>query len=259
MGKWLLGIVVFIVYGFILLPNIVVVLGSFGEKFYLSFPPSGFTLKWYGIALRDRQAFDALLFSLGVAFWTAVLSSILGGLAALGLQRAKFFGSQFLSSMFLWPLAIPHLVLGVGLLLLFTSIRLEPSMFRLVLAHTVVSVPFVVRTALPALEQVSVTLQEAGRDLGSTRIGVFFRITLRIARTGFLAGAFLAFTHSLDELNLGLFLAPVQSPTLPTVLYQRVSFSLDPTVAALSSLIMAVIVLGMIVSTINWKKILKRK
>lgn len=240
-------IVIISVYAYILMPSIVVVVSSFGERFYLQFPPTGFTTKWYEQAFASQDIRNALLTTLKVAFGAASISVVLGSLAALGLAKGVFPGRDFLNSLYLWPLMVPNLVLGVAFLTFSASLGIRPSAERLMVAHSIVAIPYVMRAALPAFEKVKLVLEEAARDLGSTGSAVFWHVTVPIARTGLIVAFFLALIQSMDELNVALFLAPPREPTLPIIFFRMIDFNLDPTVAAASTIIIALIFLGLLV------------
>lgn len=250
MGKYVLGffmsVVILAVYAYILMPSIVVVISSFGERFYLEFPPTGFTFKWYEQAFGSPEIRNALLVSLKIAFGAASIAVVLGSLAALGLAKGVFPGRDFLSSIYLWPLMVPNLVLGVALLTFSASFGIRPSSERLMVAHAIVAIPYVMRAALPAFEKVKLVLEEAARDLGSTGSAVFWHVTVPIARTGLLVAFFLALIQSMDELNVALFLSAPREPTLPIIFFRMIDFNLDPTVAAASTIIITLIFVGLL-------------
>jgi putative spermidine/putrescine transport system permease protein len=245
----LLSLVVVIGYLYLLVPIIVIIMASFGTSAYMQFPPQGFSLQWYGRAFEHLGFRNAFLYSLQVALWTTLLSVVGGGLAALGLANRQFPGRSVISSIFLSPLTVPGLVIGVAALTFASENGILPSIWRLVAIHVVITIPFVIRAILPSLEQVSITLIEAAKDLGCTSWQAFWLVTLPIARTAFLSAGVLAFLVSFDELTVSLFLAPVQTPTLPMLMYSAVEFSLDTTVAAVSTL---TILISVVLVGISW-------
>lgn len=234
-----LGAFNFLVYVFLLAPIIVIVASSFGPTGFLAFPPQGLSLRWYASAVGNQQYWSAFQTSLGIAAIVAVLATIIGGLASIALVRFPFPGRGVLTAVFLSPLMLPTLALAVGILLISSQFGVEATTGRLVAAHLVVTVPYVLRTVMPVLQRMDRALEEAAQDLGASPIQVFFLITLPIVRSGVMAGALFAFMISFDELVLALFLANPRTPTLPIKIYSAVQLGLDPTVAAIATLLIA--------------------
>ena len=168
---------------YILLPIFVIVIAPLGDTGYLQFPPAGFTLKWYQAAFADNRYFASFLTSLWIATLTTVVSTVLGVLAAVGLSRGKFPGRAFLDQFFLSPLILPSLVLAVALSFTFSQIGWKVGTARLVLAHSLVCIPFVIRVTLPLFRQLDPTIEEAALSLGASRIGAFFFVFLPVMRT----------------------------------------------------------------------------
>lgn len=241
-------VVAVLAYLFLLAPIIVIAVASFGSTEFLSFPPQGFSLQWYREALERPDFRQGFRVSLIVAVATAVLSTVIGSLAALALVRYRFWGRDLLSALFLSPLILPTLVLALALLLFFSSTGIEPSLVRLIAAHLVICVPYVLRTLIPVLQRFDRTVEEAAKNLGAGPLTTFFLVTLPLIRPGLITGAFFAFIISFDEVVLALFLAPPRQPTLPLQIYSAVQFDLDPAVAAISSLLIVLTLVLVIIS-----------
>jgi putative spermidine/putrescine transport system permease protein len=236
-----------VVYVFLLAPIIVIVISSFGSTGFLAFPPQGLSLRWYVSALGNQQYWSAFQTSIGIALTVAVLATLIGGMASVALVRIRFPGRGLLTALFLSPLMLPTLVLALAILLLSSQLHLEASTARLIAAHLVVTVPYVLRTSMPVLQRVDRALEEAAQDLGANPTSAFFLVTLPMVRSGLLAGALFAFMISFDELVLALFLANPRSPTLPIKIYSAVQLGLDPTVAAIATLLIGLSVLGLLI------------
>lgn len=245
-GLVLAGLCV-IAFAYLLLPIFVVVAAPFGDTGYLAFPPQGLTLRWYAAALHDTRFLDGLRVSLTVGTMAAAISTIIGVLAAYALTRYRFRGRSLIEALFLSPLILPTLVLAVALSLLFTRLGIEPSLGRLVAAHVVVCTPYVIRVSTPVLKRFDRTLEEAAQNLGATPLQTFFLVLLPVVRPAIVAGAVMAFITSFDEVVLALFLAKPGQPTLPVMIYSAVQLGFEPTVAAVSGLLVMAIAFFMVV------------
>lgn len=224
-------------FAYLLLPIVVVVLAPLGDTGYLAFPPQGLTLKWYAAALDDTRYLTAALSSLKIAIASAAISCVIGVAAAYGLTRYEFPGRRLLEAVFLSPLILPTLVLAVGLTLFFSRTGLLGGSWKLIAAHVVVCTPYVLRVSLPVLRRFDRSLEEAARNLGASPAAAFFLVILPVVRPGIVAGSVLAFITSFDEVVLALFLAEPGAPTLPVTIYSAVQLGFEPSVAAVSGLL----------------------
>lgn len=227
------------VYAFLLAPIVVIIVASFGATSYLRFPPQGFTIDWFAAALTSPAYWTTFRTSIWVATISAAVATVVGGAAAYGLGRYRPPGRNGLAAFFLLPLILPSLVLGVALLIFSSAVWGPPGIWRLVVAHILVTIPYIVRTTLPVIEQLDPALEEAARDLGASPLTAVVTVNLRLLAPAVAVSAGLAFLISFDELVLALFLAPPNAPTLPLTIYSRVQFGLDPTVGAVSTLLLA--------------------
>lgn len=218
-------------------PTVVVLVVSFTNGFSLRFPPPGFSLRWYVELWNAWQLQFALINSLKVALWTTVLSVVLGVAAALGIARSERLTAKVLDSLFMSPLVLPALAFGLSALMFFSLIGLPVSPLTLILGHTVVSVPYVVRNTVAALAQLNPSLLEASASLGGSRLYTFRRITLPLIRPGILAGGFICFMASFDNVPVSLFLRDAATDMLPIRMWQDLEGKLDVTIAALSGVL----------------------
>ena len=226
-----------IAFVYVLLPILVIVIAPLGATGYLAFPPQGLTLKWYQAALNDQRYLTAVMVSLRIAVASALIACVIGIASAYALTRYEFPGRRLLEALFLSPLIVPSLVLAVGLTLFFARTGLLTGPWRLIAAHVVVCTPYVLRVSLPVLRRFDRSLEEAARNLGATPFQTFFLVVLPVVRPGIVAGTVLAFITSFDELVLALFLAEPGTPTLPVTIYSAVQLGFDPSVAAVSGLL----------------------
>ncbi|WP_315797132.1 ABC transporter permease [Bradyrhizobium sp. SZCCHNRI3043] len=225
-------------------PSLVVVIVSFTSGFSLKFPPPGYSTRWYVELWNAWQLQFAARNSVVVALWSTGLSIMLGVAAALAISRSKTLTAKLLDSLFMSPLVLPALAFGLAALMFFSLIGLPVSLLTLVIGHTIVCVPYVVRNTVAALAQLEPTLLESSAILGASRLYTFRRIVLPLIRPGIISGAFIAFMSSFDNVPVSLFLRDAATDMLPIRMWQDLEGKLDVTIAALSSvLIIATIAL----------------
>lgn len=225
-------------------PSLVVVIVSFTSGFSLKFPPPGYSTRWYVELWNAWQLQFAARNSVVVALWSTGLSIVLGVAASLAISRSKTLTAKLLDSLFMSPLVLPALAFGLAALMFFSLIGLPVSLLTLVIGHTIVCVPYVVRNTVAALAQLEPTLLESSAILGASRLYTFRRIVLPLIRPGIISGAFIAFMSSFDNVPVSLFLRDAATDMLPIRMWQDLEGKLDVTIAALSSvLIIATIAL----------------
>lgn len=235
-----------LVYLFMLGPLLVVVAVSFGDASVATFPPTSFSLRWYGRALTLDLFLNGLVNGLWLGVVAAVCSTILGTGAALALARGKLPGAQALQAFFLSPLVVPGVVVGIALLSTFAAVGLRDAPMRLALAHILICVPYSVRTVLASLARIDPALEEAALTLGASPWRAFRSVTLPLLRPGVAAGAIFAFVMSFDNVPVSVFLADAGTTTLPLAIISYLEYNFDPSVAAISS-IMIFLALGIAV------------
>ncbi|MFZ4760753.1 MAG: ABC transporter permease [Burkholderiaceae bacterium] len=235
-------------FAYLLLPILVVVVAPLGDTGYLAFPPKGLTLRWYQAAIADPRYFASFLNSLWIATVVATISTAAGVPAAYALSRHAFPGARLLEAVFLSPLILPTLVLALGLAIWFARIGFTAGTPRLIAAHLVVCIPYVIRICLPVFRRFDRALEEAAANLGARPLAAFMLVMLPAVRPGLVAGATMAFITSFDELVLALFLADPGRPTLPVTIYSAVQLGFEPPVAAVSGLLVLLTTVGMLVA-----------
>jgi putative spermidine/putrescine transport system permease protein len=234
-----LGIWVAVVLGFLMLPVLVIVLASFTATSYLTIPPKGVTLRWFAQVLGDRDYLDALLFSLKLAAVTTLGALAIGVAAAYALLRYAVPGASAIAGLLMAPLAFPGVIIGVALLQYYALIGLRGSFTGLVLAHLLITVPYTLRCVLASLAGTDADLENAARTLGATRLSAFARVTLPLIRPGLVAGGLFAFITSFDNVPVTIFLLGVRDMTLPVKIFTAIEYGVDPSIAALSTLLIA--------------------
>lgn len=224
---------------FLLAPLLVVIGVSFTAGDYIAFPPQGLSLRWYVKVLAEGRYTAAALTSLAVAVPVTIISAILGAAAAIALHRRLLPGSRLMSGLFLAPIVLPSIILGLGLLMLWSRSFGPTSILTVVVGHLVLTVPYVMRTTLAVLSTSDPFLEEAARTMGAGPWRSLWRVTVPQCLPGIAAGAFFAFNISFDEAVVSLFLRSPEVVTLPIQIYTQLEFSPDPSIAAVSTLMIA--------------------
>lgn len=232
---------------FLLAPLAVVVGVSVSESQFIAFPPDGFSLKWYERVFRSDAYLAAGALSLRLAVLVTLGAVLIGGAAAIALHRRALPGSGTLASMFLSPLMLPTIIYAIGMLMLWSAVFGPVSFLTLWIGHTVVALPYVVRTTLAVLADSDPHLEEAARTMGAGRLQRLIHVVLPRCLPGLAAGGFFAFNISFDEAVLSLFLRTPEITTLPVQIYGQLEFSPDPTVAAVSTIMIALTVVLILV------------
>lgn len=231
---------------FLLFPILVVIPVSLNPAESLSLPTGGLSPRWYQAILEQSTYTDAMLLSAVVAIVATALALAVGTMASFALIRYPVPGRSLWNSLLLSPLVFPSVVLGVALLLFFTPLGLVRSVEGLILAHTVITLPYIVRTVGASLEGVNQTIEEAAQSLGATPWETFRHVTLPLIRPGVVAGAIFSLIMSFDEFTVSLFLVGAGVITLPIQVFRSIEFTIDPTVAAVSTLLVALTTLTVI-------------
>ena len=232
-NRRLLVVACTLIYIFLMLPLVVVFPISLSSAPYMQFPPPGLSIQWYERYLDDPQWIDATVRSLYVGCATAVLALLLGVPLAFSLARGRYAGRIVVDRLALAPLIVPVIILSVGLYGLFAKLKLIGEWYGLVVAHTVLALPFVVLVMVAGLRDFDRALEQAAEGLGASRLQTLFRVTLPLLRPSLVSAGLLAFISSFDELVVALFLAG-PNMTLPKKMFDNILMEIDPTIAAVS-------------------------
>ncbi|UYN91880.1 MAG: ABC transporter permease [Anaerolineales bacterium] len=245
-GKWLgLGYYLLLLL-FLQLPILLLIVFSFNDSVLLVFPLRGFTLQWYRELLQATELINAAKNSLLIGLVSSVVATALGGAAAIAIARYNFPGRAFFLNVATLPLVIPYVVLAVALLILFQALKIELSLWTIMIGHTIINMPYVMLIVAARLSGFANNLEEAAMDLGATYWGTLMRVTLPISMPALVAAFLSSFTMSFDEFSLAFFLAGTQN-TLPVYLYSQLRFPsrlpLAVTTAAVVIMVSVVILL----------------
>mgnify|MGYP000482752536 CR=1 FL=1 len=241
-------------FAFLYLPMVLLVIYSFNESKLVTVW-AGFSTRWYGELLRNEAFLDAAWVTIQVAFVSSTIATILGTMGAYVIVRAgRFTGRTLFSGMIYAPLVMPEVITGLSLLLLFIGIGLDRGMFTIILAHTTFSMCYVSVVVSSRLVTFDRSLEEAALDLGCSPMQAFRLVTLPIIAPAVVAGWLLAFTLSLDDLVIASFTAGPSATTLPIKIWSSIRLGVSPEINALSTLLIAVVSVGVITASIVTKR-----
>jgi putative spermidine/putrescine transport system permease protein len=222
---------------FLVLPILVIIPLSFSESSFLSYPMPGVSLKWYQNLFASDEWMRAAKNSFIVAPAATLIATVLGTLAAVGLNKAEFRGKGLVMAVLISPMVVPVVVVGVGVYLFFADIGLSESYAGLIIAHAALGAPFVVTTVSATLQGFNHNLVRASLSLGASPLSTFFRITLPVIAPGLVSGALFAFATSFDEVVITLFVAGPGQSTLPRQMFAGIRENITPTIAALATIL----------------------
>lgn len=236
----LLAGVFVILTGLLLLAPLIVVVGvSVSESQFIAFPPNGLSLRWYAQVLSSNAYLTAGWISIQIAILVTILATLVGGAAAIAIHRRQLPFSEAIGAFFLSPLVLPTIIYAIGMLMFWSATFGPVNPFVLAISHTVIALPYVVRTTLAVLAESDPFLEEAARTMGANRLQRLWFVVVPQCLPGLAAGAFFAFNISFDEAVLSLFLRGPTLTTLPVQVYGQLEFSPDPSVAAVSTIMIA--------------------
>ena len=202
-----------------------------------AFPPKELSLRWYAHVFERRAFIDGFWFSTALAVCSATLAVIIGTATSFVLVRHEFPGRELVNTLILAPLMVPQVVAGLGFLIFFTKTGVTNSFLGIMMSHVVLAVPFVVRVVSARLYGFPISVEEAAMTLGAGRLLTMWRVTLPMIKEAILAAGIFAFAISFDNFNLSVFLVRGRG-TLPVEIYSYARTEGDPTVAAISTLLM---------------------
>ncbi|ANF57390.1 ABC transporter permease [Halotalea alkalilenta] len=231
---------------FLLAPLVVVILVSLTPEGYLSYPTNGVSLRWFRAILDNPQFIDAFYNSAVLAVLSASLATLIAVPAALAVARYRFKGRDALTTLFLSPLMIPQIVLGVAFLRFFTQLGVSGTFASLVAAHVVVVVPYTLRLVLASVVGLDREAERAAISLGASPWTSFRRVTLPMILPGVTGGWMLALIMSFDELTMTVFVASPGNTTLPVQMYNYIDQSVDPLIASVSAVIILITIAFML-------------
>lgn len=236
---------------FLVVPTLIVVPMSFSASQYLEFPPREWSLRWYRNYLASPSWMQATVTSFAAGALTTLVATPLGTLAAYGLFSARLPLARHLNTLMLTPIIVPVILVAIGVFYVYVKLKLVNTLAGIVLAHSMLALPLVVMVVAAALQSFDLNQERVARSLGASRAKAFLTVTLPQLRFSVVSAALLAFLTSFDEVILALFIAGGGNSTLTRNMFTALRDQVDPTIAAISTLMILVTTAGL-VATQAW-------
>jgi len=240
-----LALFTFLVFVFLLGPLVIITFTSFEPGTVLRFPPDGFSLRWYENIFKVKMFLKTFGTSIFVSLAGNLFALLLGIPAAYALSRFSFKGKSLLNAIFISPVLIPGIVMGFAMLKYVLVTYDLPIYAGLLIGHTVIMLPFIIRVVASSLSNFDFAIEEAALSLGAGRIATFFKIVLPNIRSGIIAAILIAFLESFNNVDISVFMTGPGVSTFPIQLLTYVENNFDPTIAAISVLLMIITILFM--------------
>ena len=240
---WVLYVAGGLIAFYLVLPSIIVVPISFSDSLLLKFPPEKFSIRWYKAFFSRPVWTGSFWLSLKLGVGVMIVSTVLGVLASVGLVRGKFPGKAALQAFLLSPMIVPYVVTALAMYYFYSHLKLVGNPWSLLLSHICVATPIVIVIVSATLQDFNRSLEQAAQILGATPLQTFLKITFPIIRPGIITGALFSFIVSFDEVVIASFIGGYRSATLPKRMFDNVRDEMDPTVAAIATLLVTLSIL----------------
>lgn len=238
----------------LMIPILIIAPMSFSSARFLAFPPPGWSTRWYEALLGDPAWRSAARVSLIVSVGSAVIATILGTAAAYALNMARGWLAKSLQVVLLLPLVVPIVITAVGIFLVFANIGLIATLSGLIVANVMLGMPYVITSVLVGLRKFDPVQEMVARSLGMNRLRAFFAVTLPQIRSSVVSGLLFAFVSALDETVIAIFIAGGDNQTLTKKMFTALRDEIDPTIAALSTILTGASFLILFLMSLNLRK-----
>jgi putative spermidine/putrescine transport system permease protein len=238
-----LYVLVTLVMMFLILPTLIVVPMSFSDGNFLTFPPEEWSLRWYRAYFTSPAWLGATRISMTAAVLTALLATPIGTAAAWGLHRGRFALTPIVLMVLASPMIVPIILIAIGVFFVFARLGLVNTITGLVISHTMMALPFVVILVLARLQSFDMNQVRVAQSLGASPLRAFFTIALPQLRFTLVSAALLAFLTSFDEVIIALFISGGGGATLTKQMFTSLRDQVDPTIAAVSSILIGLSIL----------------
>ncbi|MBS0245464.1 MAG: ABC transporter permease [Proteobacteria bacterium] len=236
---WLYALAV-VLFAFLVLPTLIVIPMSFSESQYLEFPPRHLSLRWYEAYFHSRSWMQATATSFKAATLTVLVATPLGTVAAYGLYNAELAIARLVSLVLIMPIVIPVILVGTAIFYAYVKLRIVNSLIGVVLAHSILAVPIVIMIVTSALKSFDMNQERVARSLGASRLEAFFMVVMPQIKFAILTAAVLSFLTSFDEVIVSLFVSGGDNSTLTRIMFAALRDQIDPTIAAISTMMVVV-------------------
>lgn len=224
---------------FLIAPSLIIVVMSFSDSTLLQFPPAQWSLRWYGSYFQSIEWRDATVVSVKVAILTTIVATPLGTAAAYAINAEAMRFKGLINTLLTVALIIPVIMIAIGTFFLYAKVGLNNTITGLVIAHTVQALPLVVLAVLSGLRSYDMNQEKVARSLGANRLSAFWQVTMPQIRFSIVSGALFAFITSFDEVVVSLFISGGETTTLTRRMFNALRDQIDPTIAAISTLLIA--------------------
>jgi putative spermidine/putrescine transport system permease protein len=239
---------------YLILPILIIAPMSFSSARFLTFPPPSLSLRWYREYLDNSAWMQATLVTLTIALSTVVIATPLGVAAAYAISQSKLRIMRLVHGALLLPLVVPIIITAVGIFFVYAKVGLLATMTGLVLANVVLGLPYVIISVVAGLQSFDITQEMVARSLGMNRLRSFFAVTLPQVKSSVIAGAIFAFISAMDETIVAIFISGGQYQPLTKRMFTALRDEIDPTIAAISTLMTATSFMLVLIATTRKKK-----
>jgi putative spermidine/putrescine transport system permease protein len=250
---WLYAVAA-LVLAFLAVPTLIVIPMSFSGSQYLEFPPREWSLRWYRNYLGSTAWMQATATSFQAGALTTLVATPLGTLAAYGLFASRLRAARWLNTLMLTPIIVPVILVAIGVFYVYVKLKMVNSLAGIVLAHSMLALPLVMLVVGSALKSFDMNQEMVARSLGASRARAFWTVTLPQIRFSLVSAALLSFLTSFDEVILALFIAGGNNSTLTRNMFNALRDQIDPTIAAISTLMIVVTTLGLLLAQFFGRK-----
>lgn len=237
LGRFLGGSLVGAILLYVTLPSLVVMVAAFNDRALLAFPPQAWSLRWFEKVMAYRDFRTGFANGLQVTLWASLIAITLGAGFAYAVDRYHFRGKALLETLLLSPLVVPHFTVGLAFLILASELGMARGMPLVVATHVVLVLPFVLRSVYVSLRNIDGNVERAAASLGAPPLQVLLRIDLPLLAPGLFGGWLFAAILSFNEFTASLFVTNQSTQTLPVAMYSYVREYADPSMAAISTLL----------------------
>lgn len=224
----------------LILPIVSIPIISVGSSSWLEFPPKEISFTWYKSIFSSSDWMKTAMNSIKVALPVVFLSLLLGVPVSYAIVRGNFYGRHMLNSLFITPMLVPHIIIAIALYALYLKLGINGTYLGLIIAHTLLALPFVIMNITKSIKEVNPIIEYAAQICGANYVDVFFRVTLPLIKNGIITGALFAFFISWDEVILAIFLTTPATLTLPVKMWNSLRLELTPELAAVSTILITI-------------------